>query len=360
MRHVRLAEQQNLWNRANGILKNSWKPGNTSHFSRSVRDQRIPHRSVATHVETNVSTEGDTDLYNAPGYHCTACNYTSKMPIFICNSCHALDPQGGSMGSNGASEAPELHYTAGEALGRHQANFVPKSKKCTHQESLPCDVCDPVASNAHLAPADKLKAPSAEHKCDYFQFFACPHKFNMDDAQLKQMTNRYRELQRVLHPDVYSAKSDTTAADILDVQQQSAALSDVYRTLRNPYQRAIYLLRLHGIDIERLSETQYRNMLGATDEKISHLNLDQLKAQEQAMLFHVMEVRETLEESNDTAEIKDILTSASSQITECLKAMELAFEKRDLFDARHRTILLNYLSKIQQEAETKLEALEKT
>lgn len=282
------------------------------------------------------------------------------MPIFICNSCHALDPKGGITESNTPAPPCNTHHSAGEALAKERTNIYSKAKKCPHHDTLPCDICDPVVSNACLSPAEKLKAKSMGHTCDYFEFFACPHKFDMDDAQLKQLTNRYRELQKALHPDVYSAKKDTTAEDLLDVQQQSAALADVYRTLRNPYQRAIYLLHLHGIDIERLSESQYNNMLGATENKMDRPNLEQLKAQEQSMLFYVMEVRETLEESSDTSEIQDIITSASAQINECLRAMELAFEKRDLFDARHRTVLLNYLTKIQQEAEAKLELLEKT
>jgi molecular chaperone HscB len=271
-----------------------------------------------------------------------------------------MDPKGGGFNtdifSNNVTSTPRENLTAREALERHQANpNKTASKKCPHNASLPCSLCDPVAANAQLIKEGKTYKP--EHSCDYFDLFSCPHKFNMDDAQLKALTNRYRDYQRVLHPDVYSAKTDTTDADLKDVQQQSAAIAAAYRTLRNPYQRAIYLLSLNGIDIERLSETQYRNMAGGSS--VAKPNLDDLRAQEQAMLLHVMEVRETLEESEELEEIKDILTASSSQITECLHAMEIAFERRDLFEARHRTVLLNYLSKIQQEAENKLESLQR-
>ena len=317
-------------------------------------------RRVATHVEATPSKVDDKTPFKSTSFHCATCDYESKMPIFICNACNSMDPHGGTHNAdffaNSTTSLGRENLTAKEALGRQQANpRAQASKKCPHNKSLPCSICDPVAANAQMKMETSKVKP--EHRCDYFDLFSCPHKFNMDDAQLKALTTRYRDYQRVLHPDVYYAKADTTDAEMKGVEQQSAAIAAAYRTLRNPYQRAIYLLSLHGIDIERLSETQYKNMAGGSS--VSKPNLDDLRAQEQAMLLHVMEVRETLEESDDRTEINDILSSSSSQINECLHAMEIAFERRDLFEARHRTVLLNYLSKIQQEAENKLEALQR-
>jgi len=321
--------------------------------------QWISKRLVATNIEMFRPGEEVTLPSKHSEYHCGHCNYTSRMPIFICNACHSLDPKGGEMDSIThvhAHRIPNSAKSAGATLEEHQANPNLPIKKCLKHDALPCPVCEPFVNGMDLVKRNGLDKPRT---CDYFDFFSCPHKFNMDDTQLKQLTNRYRELQRVLHPDVYSAKDGTTAADIHAVQQQSAALADAYRTLRNPYQRAIYLLGLHGIDVNKLNEIQYESMLGASSVSDTSFHnrpsLAQLKAQEQAMLMHVMEVRETLDESEEVAEIKDIIIAASSQIEQCLRAMEVAFEKRDLFDARHRTILLNYLSKIHQEAEGKLE-----
>ena len=321
------------------------------------------YRYNATHTHVEYANQEDLEPIKPHEYHCPTCNYESKMPIFICNACHAMDPRGGT--STLSSEESTLNTittdlgrkTAGKARDEHALTGTTKGRRCADHGSLPCHLCDPIAANACTDLKHLKDLPPPEHACDYFQFFECPHKFNMDERQLKHLTNRYRELQRVLHPDVYSAQAGTTAADIKDVQQQSAAISDAYRTLRNPYQRALYLLSLHGIDVERLSESQYENLSVATGGKKP--DFEMLRQQEQAMLFHVMEVRETLEESEDANEIKDILQSASAQIDECLHAMEIAFEKKDFFDARHRTVLLNYLSKIQQEAENKLESLDR-
>ena len=60
---------------------------------------------------------------------------------------------------------------------------------------------------------------------------------NTDDAEL---TRRFRELSRLYHPDRWATadvKTQTTALD------SSALVNDAYRTLRDPFARAEYLLR---------------------------------------------------------------------------------------------------------------------
>ena len=84
---------------------------------------------------------------------------------------------------------------------------------------------------------------------------------------------------------------------------------------------------------------------------------ESLKQKEQKMLFEIMETREALEEAEEEHAIREILESSALEINECLRQMEISFERRDLFEARHQTIRLNYLSKIQAEAEAKLERL---
>ena len=58
-----------------------------------------------------------------------------------------------------------------------------------------------------------------------------------DDAAL---TQRFRELSRKYHPDRWAIADATTQAAALD---SSALINDAYRTLRDPFTRAEYLLR---------------------------------------------------------------------------------------------------------------------
>jgi molecular chaperone HscB len=69
----------------------------------------------------------------------------------------------------------------------------------------------------------------------YFDILGVP--VAADDADL---TRRFHELSRLYHPDRWATAEATTQATALDA---SAFVNDAYRTLRDPFRRAEYLLR---------------------------------------------------------------------------------------------------------------------
>jgi molecular chaperone HscB len=69
----------------------------------------------------------------------------------------------------------------------------------------------------------------------YFETLGVP--VNVDDAEL---TRRFRELSRLYHPDRWATADVETQTSALD---SSALVNDAYRTLRDPFSRAEYLLR---------------------------------------------------------------------------------------------------------------------
>jgi molecular chaperone HscB len=77
---------------------------------------------------------------------------------------------------------------------------------------------------------------------NYFELFGLAPAFRIDAAGLDRA---YRQLQTEVHPDRFAGGSD---ADKRLALQSSAHVNEAYRTLKNPVQRAQYLLRLHGID----------------------------------------------------------------------------------------------------------------
>lgn len=87
-------------------------------------------------------------------------------------------------------------------------------------------------------------SPSAS----YFDLFGVP--VAVDEPTL---TRRFRELSRQYHPDRWAnadAETQTTALDA------TALLNDAYRTLRDPFLRAEYLLRREsGISLNDLQKT---------------------------------------------------------------------------------------------------------
>ena len=81
---------------------------------------------------------------------------------------------------------------------------------------------------------------AADLSTNYFQLFGLPRTFGIDAAQLD---GRYRELQRIVHPDRYANASDQERRFAM---QQSTRINEGYETLKDPLKRGRYLLELGG------------------------------------------------------------------------------------------------------------------
>jgi molecular chaperone HscB len=79
---------------------------------------------------------------------------------------------------------------------------------------------------------------------NHFQIFGVPARFELDLAALEE---RYRELQREVHPDRFAAASQ---AEQRVSMQLATRVNEAYLTLKSPLKRAEYLLQLNGVDPE--------------------------------------------------------------------------------------------------------------
>jgi molecular chaperone HscB len=84
---------------------------------------------------------------------------------------------------------------------------------------------------------------------NYFDLFNVVPAFDIDTALLAE---RYRELQRAVHPDKFA--NDTEQQKRLSVQR-TAQVNDGYQTLKNPLRRAEHLLSLRGIELSHETTT---------------------------------------------------------------------------------------------------------
>lgn len=75
---------------------------------------------------------------------------------------------------------------------------------------------------------------------NYFELFRLPLRYAIDPESLSE---RYRELQRVAHPDRHAHASDQERRI---AQQRATYINDAYQTLRDDLRRAQYLLKLSG------------------------------------------------------------------------------------------------------------------
>ena len=78
----------------------------------------------------------------------------------------------------------------------------------------------------------------------HFEMLGLAARFDVDPGTLEA---RYKELSKKLHPDRF-ARADARAR--VFSLQQSTALNDAVRTLRDRTRRAEYLLRLSGLEID--------------------------------------------------------------------------------------------------------------
>jgi molecular chaperone HscB len=85
-----------------------------------------------------------------------------------------------------------------------------------------------------------VKVQPVSKDLDYFTCLGLPRRLNIDIGQLER---KFYELSRAFHPDFYQNKTETEQQISL---MNSALLNTAYRTLKDPFQRAEYLLRLEA------------------------------------------------------------------------------------------------------------------
>lgn len=129
--------------------------------------------------------------------------------------------------------------------------------------SCPAVLTPPLAANDESPVAAAAAAPL------YDLFGLGAPRFALDVALL---TERYRGLQKRLHPDVFCGARDEQVDAAL---QQSAWVNAAYGDLMRPYSRARHLLATHGVAL-------------ASEETGPEVV-------DPSLLMHVMEVREDLE-----------------------------------------------------------------
>ncbi|MDN5370939.1 MAG: molecular chaperone HscB [Shewanella sp.] len=84
---------------------------------------------------------------------------------------------------------------------------------------------------------------------NYFELFEIPQRFDVDIAEL---ANRYRELQKTVHPDKFANAGEQQK---LLAISKTAQVNDGYQTLKDPIRRAEHMLLLRGVDIDNESTT---------------------------------------------------------------------------------------------------------
>jgi molecular chaperone HscB len=157
---------------------------------------------------------------------------------------------------------------------------------------------------------------------DHFRRLGLARTYDLDP---KTVERRYFELQRRLHPDRFATRSPREKALS---QAQATALNDAYETLMDPLARAVYLLRLSGIET------------GGDGRTVA----------DPGLLMEAMEMREALAEAGTPAEVDAVVAGARRDAEAARARLARAFADDDLEAARRTTLRLTYLDKLLDDA----------
>ncbi|XP_004615672.1 iron-sulfur cluster co-chaperone protein HscB isoform X2 [Sorex araneus] len=160
---------------------------------------------------------------------------------------------------------------------------------------------------------------------DYFSLLDCHRSFRIDTGKLQ---HKYQQLQRLVHPDFFSQKSQTEK-DFS--KKHSTLVNDAYKTLQAPLSRGLYLLKLRGIEITE-----------GTDYKM-----------DTQFLMEIMEINEKLTEAQSEAamkEIESVVREKQKELTDCVSR---AFEQDDFEKAKEILTKMKYFSNIEEKIKLK-------
>ena len=166
---------------------------------------------------------------------------------------------------------------------------------------------------------------------NHFELLGLPVSYAVDPARLER---GYRDLQSQVHPDRFAA---STQAERRVAMQWATRANEALRTLRDPLERARYLLRLRGYDTEEETNT----------------------AMPPDFLMQQMEWRESVADarvSRDSAGLRRLRSDLAAARDDMLARLERALDSDANFDAGCSLVRkLRFLEKLDEEIDEALE-----
>ncbi len=168
-----------------------------------------------------------------------------------------------------------------------------------------------------------VKVQPVSKETDYFTCLGFPRRLTLD---AKKLEAKFYELSRTFHPDFYQTKSPDEQSISLS---NAAVLNTAYRTLRDPIQRAEYLLALETGSVK------------------------DIRTSPPADLFEeILELQDTLEEYRAS----DRSSAQSQQLRTTLRTEQEMLERRKAeMEAQLRQLFMNW-DQLQDRGEATSEA----
>lgn len=174
-----------------------------------------------------------------------------------------------------------------------------------------------------------MTADLSRNHLNHFELFGLPIRFALDSEHLAE---RYRDMQRTVHPDRYANATDQERR--LSVQR-AAQINEAFQVLRDPLARARYFLGLQGVQVDNERDT----------------------AMDPEFLMEQMELREALSEvrqrTDPQGELARLFAGINARIREISGLLEKQLAQvtsEALHQARDNVRKLQFLSRLREEA----------
>lgn len=127
---------------------------------------------------------------------------------------------------------------------------------------------------------------------DYFEFMGMPRQLLLDEGELQK---RYYDLSREYHPDFHTQADDSARQESLD---RSSLLNQAYRTLKEPFERARYLVSLEWPDLPDRERKQIPPSLlmevMEMQEKVAEVGFEQDEAKKEMLRAELLDIENRL------------------------------------------------------------------
>ncbi|XP_046963934.1 iron-sulfur cluster co-chaperone protein HscB [Vanessa cardui] len=177
-----------------------------------------------------------------------------------------------------------------------------------------------MVSNLFCSNCKVLQRPDKSE--NYFKILGVKETYDLDENELSK---KYKELQKYLHPDKY-ANRNKEEQEIS--AQYSSLVNDAYKTLLEPLSRGVYMLRLRGKEIPEKTQL------------------------DQEFLFKIMEKNEEVENADTEEEIMRLDKENKAVIKDLQKQLSTAFFDGDLKRVLHLLSHMKYYTSIDNQIQS--------
>jgi molecular chaperone HscB len=151
-------------------------------------------------------------------------------------------------------------------------------------------------------------------KVDHFDILGVSRNYNVNKLTLE---NTYKDMQKIIHPDKFSGQT----TEVKECSEfLSSYINEAYSTLKDDYERSLYMLLLEGVEVEE-------------DDKLTNPK----------HLEYIMELNEKIDEG--TSELMALKEDVRDKIEEIKYDFNEAIENKELDKAKEKCILLSYYMK---------------